>query len=323
MRTFNVGVVGLGTWGRKVLEEYTKIPEARVLGVADIDSKQRTYCKDRYRVEKTYDTYEPLIEDSAIFAVHVATPNSTHFEICKAALKAGKHVLVEKPMCETSEDAHRLVRLAEAKNLTLSVGHVFRFNNALIEVKRLIRTSFFGRVFMLELRWTNSERLYEDRDVVLDLAPHVVDILNFLLDRWPISVVCAGKSFRRPNLEESAYLWFEFDQGTCAQATLSWLVPPKIRTVAVVGENRSAAIDVLTQEISVHESGYTYRLGVERNNTIRDELIHFIKSVGDPLTETRNSGALGAQVLDVIEALRQSTRTQRSVKTTAFLRQAR
>ena len=309
LRTFNVGVIGLGTWGRKILEEYVKIPAVRVVGAADPNPAARAYCKEQYGIRETVEDYEDLLADPAVSAVHIATPNATHFPIGQAALMAGKHVLMEKPLCEKAGDAHRLVQFAESKNLTLSVGHIFRFNNALIEIQRLVRETFFGRIFMLESRWSNSEKPYEDRDVVLDLAPHVVDILNFLLGEWPVSVWCAGRSFRRTKREEAATLWFEFDGGVCASANLSWLVPPKTRHLAIVGENRSATVDVLTQEIAVHESGYTYRIHVERNNTIRDELMHFIKSVGDPLTETRNSGLLGAQVVDVLDALHESMRT--------------
>ena len=313
VRTFNVGVIGLGGWGRKILEEYAKIPEVRVTGVVDPAPKQLAYAAERYGIKRAHEEPRALFADPATTAVHIAAPNAEHFKIAEAALQAGKHVLVEKPMCQTSAEAHRLVEIAERENLTLSVGHIYRFNSAIIELRRLLSEAFFGPVYMVELRWSNLERAFEDRDVVMDLAPHIVDILNFLLGTWPSAVSCSGGSFRRAVQDEAVSMWFEFARGTRAHAIASWLIPPKTRRLLIAGENRSAGVDMLTQEIAVQESGYQYRLAVERNNTIHDELIHFIKSVGDPLTETRNSGLLGAQVMDVLEALRVSKTSRKSV----------
>ena len=306
MAKFEVGVLGVGYWGRKIVEELTAIQNVKVRAVSDLSDKNLEYAKDRYGVETLMHDYRDVLAIHEIVAVNVCLPNSLHFQACKEALEAGKHVLVEKPMTLTSEEGKELVELAKKKGLTLSVGHIYRFNNALAEVRRLVKEKFFGRVFLLEMEWTNLEKPFSDRDVIMDLAPHYFDIINYLLDEWPVKVTCVAKPFRRKELEETAYIISEMGSGTVSHATLSWLSPKKVRQISVIGENRSAYIDAVAQEITIYESGYTYKLGVERNNTIRTELIHFLQSIGDPMTETRNSGTIGLRTVELIERTKES-----------------
>lgn len=306
MPKFQVGVLGVGYWGRKIVEEWSAIQNVQVRAVSDLVDKNLEHAKDRYGIEGLYHDYREVLAIPEIKAVNVCLPNSLHFIACKEALEEGKHVLVEKPMTLTTEEGKQLVELAERTNLTLSVGHIYRFNNALAEVRRLVKEKFFGRVFLLEMEWTNLEQAFSDRDVIVDLAPHYFDIINYLLDEWPVKVTCVAKPFRRKELEETAYIVSEMRSGAVSHATLSWLSPKKVRQISVIGENRSAYIDAVGQEITIYESGYTYKLGVERNNTIRTELMHFLQSIGDPMTETRNSGNVGLRTVELIEKTKQS-----------------
>jgi UDP-N-acetylglucosamine 3-dehydrogenase len=306
MKTFEIGVLGVGYWGRKIVEEWSNIPSVKVKAVSDLAKKNLELAKDRYGVEMLLHDYHEVLAIPSIKAVNICLPNILHFQACKEALEAGKHVLVEKPLTLTSEEGKILVALAEQKGLTLSVGHIYRFNNALMEIRRLIKEKFFGKVFLIELEWTNLEQPFADRDVIVDLAPHYFDIINFLLDEWPNRVTCIAKPFRRKELEETAYIISELKSGVVSHATLSWLSPKKVRQISVIGESRSAYIDAVGQEITIYESGYTYKLGVERNNTIRTELLHFLQSISDPQTETRNSGNIGVMTVQLIEKAKES-----------------
>ncbi|NYT11124.1 MAG: Gfo/Idh/MocA family oxidoreductase [Methanomassiliicoccales archaeon] len=306
MRNINVAVLGTGYWGRKIVDEYCNIPSVKLKAVADISDENLEFCRDRYGVENLYKDYREVIEDDSITAVNVCLPNNLHYKVCREALESGKHVLVEKPMTLTSEEGWELVNLAQEDNLTLSVGHIYRFNNAMLEIKRLIDQKFFGRVFLMNFEWKNLERPFQDRDVIVDLAPHYFDIMNFLLGDWPSRITCIGRPYRRGELEEAAYIISELKSGTLAHADINWLSPKKVRQIEIVGENRSVIIDAVAQEATVHESGYTYRLGIERNNTIRTELVHFLQSIGDPLTETRNSGIIGVKTVEMIEQAKRS-----------------
>jgi len=315
MAKFNVGVIGVGYWGKKIVDEYTKVDNVSILGVSDLDEKNLAFCSERYGVKSGFKSYKDLLAIKELQAINVCTPNQMHYPVCRDALEAGKHVLVEKPITETAKEGRELVEIAQRKGLTLSVGHIFRFNNALTEVRRLIKEEkFFGRLFLMEMNWTNLEKPWADRDVLMDLAPHMFDIQNYLLGQWPEEVSCIGGPFRRREGEETAYVTCRFKDGLISMANVSWLVPKKTRQILLVGENRSALIDAVTQEVMVYESGYTYKLGVERNNTIRDELVHFVKSISDPLTETKNSGTIGVKTVELIEAAKRSMAEKKAIK---------
>lgn len=317
MRRFDVGVLGVGYWGRKIVDEYGAIQGVKVKAVSDLSDKNLEYCRDRHKVEDLHHDYMELLKDESIVAVNVCLPNSLHFRACKEALERGKHVLVEKPITLNSADGQILVDLAEKNNLTLSVGHIYRFNNSLLEVKRLMDENFFGKVFFLNMTWVNLEPPYADRDVIVDLAPHYFDIANFLLDAWPRRITCVARPFRRKEMEETAYITSEMPNGEIAHANLSWLAPKKVRQIEVIGENRSCVIDAVGQEVTVYESGYTYDLGIERNNTIRTELVHFLQSIGDPQIETKNSGVIGVKTVEMIEHSKRSLTEGRTVETRA------
>lgn len=306
MRNIKVAVLGTGYWGRKIVDEYCNIPSVQLKAVSDISDENLEFCRDRYGVEDLHKDYREVLEDDSITAVNVCLPNNLHYTACREALESGKHVLVEKPMTVTSEEGWDLVNLAQEGNLTLSVGHIYRFNNAMLEIRRLIDQKFFGRVFLMNFEWKNLEKPFKDRDVIVDLAPHYFDIMNFLLGDWPTRITCIGHPYRRGELEEAAYIISELDSGTMAHADINWLSPKKVRQIEIVGENRSVIVDAVAQEATVYESGYTYRLGIERNNTIRTELIHFLQSIGDPLTETRNSGIIGVKTVEMIEQAKRS-----------------
>ena len=265
-------------------------------------------------VPDLYHDYKEVLEDPSIVAVNIALPNALHYPAAREALEAGKHVLVEKPIALDSSNGKELVDLAAEMNLTLSVGHIYRFNNAMIEVRRLARSNFFGQIYFLNLTWMNLEPPYPDRDVIVDLAPHTFDITNFIFDAWPSKISCTGRAYRREEMEEMAFISSEMPNGTISHASISWLTPRKTRHVEIVGENRSALIDAVSQEVTVYESGYTYKLGIERNNTIQTELIHFLQSIGDPLTETRNSGTIGVRTVEMIEAAKRSLAEGRCIE---------
>ncbi|MDH4123073.1 MAG: Gfo/Idh/MocA family oxidoreductase [Thermoplasmata archaeon] len=305
MTKLNVGVIGTGYWGRKLVDEFSNIEDASIEAISDLSQDNLKFCVDRFKVKKTLTDFHELLAIPEIKAVAVATPNATHYQICKEALEAGKHVLVEKPITLNSKQGWELVKLAEERKLVLSVGHIFRFNNAISEVKRLIKERFFGKIFLMDLTWTNLEKPFSDRDVIFDLAPHMFDMMNYLLEDWPIEV-CATGTMHRIEVIETAVMHTKFKDGLMASATLSWVIPKKTRQLAIIGESRSMFVDAVGQDITVFESGYTYKLGVDRNNTIKDELMHFIESIHNPLSETRNSGAIGVKTIELIEATKQS-----------------
>lgn len=315
MAKYNVGVIGVGYWGKKLVDEFTKVEQAHLIGVSDLDEKNLQFCAERFGVKNGYTDYRKLLAQKDLHAVSVAVPNSMHYRVCRDALEAGKHVLVEKPITLKSSEGRELVELAERNKLTLSVGHIFRFNNALSEIKRMLtKENCFGKVYLVELNWHNLEKAFPDRDVLWDLAPHMFDIQNYLLDEWPAEVSCTAAPFRRPEGEETAYVVSKFKSGIVSMCNISWLIPKKTRQIFIAGEARSALIDAVAQKVMVYESGYTKDILINPNNTIRDELIHFVESFSDPQTATRNSGAIGVKTVELIEAAKRSMKEGRVVK---------
>jgi UDP-N-acetylglucosamine 3-dehydrogenase len=311
---YNVGVIGVGYWGKKIVDEYSKLENVNLMGVSDLDDKNLAFCNDRYGVRNGYKDYRQLLALKDLHAVNVCTHNAMHYEVCKKALNNGKHVLVEKPMTLNSKEGRELVDIAQKKDLTLSVGHIFRFNNALAEIRRLVKERYFGRIFLVELNWLNLEKSFADRDVLFDLAPHMFDIQNYLLDEWPSELSCTGAPFRRKDGEETAYIVCRYKDGLISMANVSWLVPKKTRQVFIAGEARSALVDAVAQKILVYESGYTKDILINPNNTIRDEIVHFVSSFSSPLTETKNSGLVGVKTVELIEAAKRSMAEKKSIR---------
>ena len=317
----NIAVIGAGYWGKKVLAEYVQLArrnaELDLPFVCDFEENRLRCCSEELRIpqDRLSTDYKEVLASREIGAVHVCTPNETHHKICKEALLAGKHVLLEKPMALNAIDAWELVGLAEHKGLILQVGHIFRFNNALKMMRDLIELHYFGSLYYLKLQWTTLAPSPLNRDIIFDLGPHPVDIMNYVLTKWPSKVTCKARAYRRKMLEELAYFMIEFDDDLLAQVELSWLQPGKVRQLNVIGAERSATVDCLEQSIGIYENGDgdTHSLQVVKNNTILDEVQHFADSI---LTDenSHNPGNVGAKNVAVLESLKRSLGENRTVK---------
>jgi predicted dehydrogenase len=217
-------------------------------------------------------------------------------------------------MALNAKSAWELVGTAEHKHLILQVGHIFRFNNALRTVRDLITENYLGELYYLKLEWTTLSPSPVNRDIIFDLGPHPIDILNFLLNRWPVRATCKAEAYRRESLEELAYFTLEFEKKLMAHVELSWLQPGKKREVIVVGSERSMVVDCLNQTVGVYENadGDKFALQTTANNTILDELAHFASSVSIN-KNGRNSGSVGAKNVAVLESLKRSLAQRRTV----------
>ncbi|MGQ0534589.1 MAG: Gfo/Idh/MocA family protein [Methanobacteriota archaeon] len=311
VRRTPVAVVGAGYWGRKHVEEYMHMPEADLRIVCDPSKASREYVEQAFGVRRTTDAVEDVL-DSDVEAVSVAVPNELHFATVKTLLEGGKHVLVEKPMTLTAEEGRELLGIAEANRRLVAVGHIYRFNNAMNRMRALVADRYFGNLFSLRLQWTNLEPAFPGRDVLFDLLPHSFDILHHLLGEWPTRISCHARAFRRDRLEEMAFVVAEHASGVLANVEVSWLLPGKVRTLDVIGMERSAHVECIGQKITIHESGSTFELPIERNNTLRDELSAFLRWIREghpPL----NSGEIGVRTVELIELCHRANRESRTI----------
>ena len=311
MKPVHVAVIGAGYWGRKLVYEYMsaecKKGNVQLAGVCDTSPSARLFCKEKFSVkdELLTDSAEDLIGDSGISAVHIATPNQTHYALAKMALEAGKDVLVEKPMTLDSREAYELVDLAASRELVLHVGHIFRFNSALNRAREILNKGTIGKIFYARLQWTDSQYL-PGRDIIFDLGPHPVDVLNQLLDSWPTQVSGFARAYRNSkNHDEIAYGLAEFDDEIFAHIELSWLHPGKAREATVVGSEGGLVVDCLHQRLTLHKTGSTTEVPVTANNTIEAEIGWFVDCVDRRGLEVE-SGLIGARTVEVLEAIRKS-----------------
>lgn len=306
-----VGVIGAGYWGRKLIQEYLSSERSsgnvRLIKICDSSLSALLDCEQKLSINHNQLTrrVKDVIDDNKISAVHIAAPNHTHYSLAKMALEAGKDVLVEKPMTLNSSEAYELVDLAESRKRVLHVGHIFRFNSALQSAHRLLKTGTVGRVFYLRIQWTDS-CYFPDRDIIFDLGPHPIDILNHLLDSWPEQLSGFTRGYRSsPDHEEVTYAIAEYPHDVFAHIELSWLHPKKTREVTVVGSEATLVIDCLKQRLARFSNGNTQDIPVSVNNTIESEIAHFARCVAQHST-SRESGLIGARTVEALEAIRRS-----------------
>lgn len=319
-----VAVLGAGYWGQKLVREYLALARERddvvLQAVADPSAEAlRAVHNEHGPVVELVQDVEGLLVRQDVDAVHVAVPNELHTRIARAALKAGKHVLVEKPLTLDSGEAYELLELAGHSKRVFAVGHIFRFNNAIHLARRLVTNGDLGRIWSMRLRWSSRLEPLPARDILFDLVPHPIDIATNILGEWPHKVTARGNSFVRgvAGMEEEATAILEFPDGKAATIDVSWISPgEKTREVYVRGSSATLRIDALHQSIRLYprneEEGEEVLL--EPNNTIHDEIEHFVNTIrGAGDTEYDNGAYLGAKTVEVIEALQRSMREERTV----------
>jgi predicted dehydrogenase len=316
-----VAVIGAGYWGEKLIEEYLRLSKKSTIklsAIVDKNHERLSYIKGKYGLPDKifHSNFQEFLENNnETDAVHIATPNETHYQIALEALEREKHVLLEKPMTTSSRSAFKLAREAEKKGVVLLIGHIFRFNNAVNMAKRLIENEILGKIYYLNIRWITYMQDLPKRDIIFDLAPHPIDIINHLLEEWPLNVYSRAKSFKRKlkGLEESAFITMELPEDIIAGITLSWIQPgTKTRTVEIVGENSTLYLDALNQKIQLYNNNSKSEIQIEANNTIEAMISHFIDRIinGSPPI---NSPLIGAITVHILEKIRESLEKNSSI----------
>jgi len=295
-----IGVIGIGRWGTKVAREYIALMDEGVVDSVILCDINNFMLKPFADIAIVCNRIDDAIRKAE--GIHICTPNSTHYEIAKKALESGVHVLVEKPMTTDHNQAYELVEIATAENLILQVGHIYRFANAIRKIKELYENNYFGNVYYFNLTWTHLMPYMEGVDILWDLLPHPLDILNFITRKWPKEFVGVGRAFRRSELNEVVSLQAIFDDGVFANIHLSWLSPIRRRTLEIVGSKRTALVECVKQEIKIFDGNNNKErlLDVEVNNTIRDEALNFIKAIKTGKNNF-NSSIVGARNVEMIE----------------------
>jgi predicted dehydrogenase len=251
-----IGQIGCGEWGSNLLRCFSAINSARVKYVAETSLKRREQIASNYKEIRTTADCEALFNDKEIDAVVIATPASDHYRHASAALRAGKHCLVEKPLALRIEEAQELTDLARKNKRILMVGHTFLYNSAVRKLKEEIDKGALGDIYYIYAQRLNLGRLRTDINAMWNFAPHDISICLFLLNNRPEWVSAIGASYVQPSVEDVVFMTMGFANGVIVHMHISWLDPNKIRRMTVVGNKRMAVYDDIAEDkIKIFDKG--------------------------------------------------------------------
>lgn len=328
MRPITVGVIGCGYWGPNLLRNFAENESAELRWICDTDHTRLAAMGRRYPAAQTTIDYRQLLADPQLEAIAVVTPVATHFEIAKQALLAGKHTLVEKPLTSTTRDAEELVEIAERSNRTLMVDHTFIYTGAVRKMKEILQDGDLGDLLYFDSVRINLGLFQRDINVLWDLAPHDLSIMDYLIERQPDGVSAVGSCHIEPGIENIAYLMLHFPDDFIAHFHFNWLAPVKIRRTLIAGTRKMILYDDIepTEKVRVYDKGVTtsresreadyqtlvsYRTGdvwapkLDATEALRHVVADFLDSIRagrKPLAD----GEAGVRVVRLLEVAQQS-----------------
>lgn len=326
-----IGVIGCGYWGPNLIRNFSHLKGSPVLMCADLSEERLTHMRSLYPQIETTTDYRRVLGRKDVDAVVVATPPDTHVKLTVEALRAGKHVFVEKPLALSSADGAAMVDEAAQAKRVLMVGHTFVYTAAVNKIKEVIASGELGEIFYISTTRVNLGIFQENINVVWDLAPHDVSILNFILDAAPESVATQASCNIRKNIEDVAFLTLRYPGDVLAHVHVSWLNPNKIRSTTVVGSKKMLVYDDVSalEKIRIYDKGVTvtphydtfgefnlsYRYGdiliprLDDAEPLKVACQHFVDCVRNG-TSPRSSGVHGLNVVRVLEAAVASMREE-------------
>jgi len=316
-----IGVIGYGYWGPNIVRNFHGQEQSRVMAVADKSPKTHKRIRQAYPDMHTTADARELIESSEIDVIAVVTPVWTHYELAKAALENGKHVFVEKPFTCTTAQAEELIELADRKNLKIMVDHTFLFTGAVKRIHQLIDDGTLGNLYYYDSMRVNLGLFQHDVNVIWDLAPHDLSIMDYLIKERPEAVVATGERHLN-GVADIAFINVFYPKNIIAHINVNWLSPVKVRTTLIGGEKKMLVWNDLEadEKIKVYDKGaemttgeglhqllVSYRSGdmwaprVEQVEALRDEAAYFVDCILNN-KKPFNDGIAGLQVVKMLEA---------------------
>jgi predicted dehydrogenase len=319
------GVIGYGYWGPNVVRNLASLEGSQVVAIAEVSPAARLRAQKAYPGVKVTASSAEVVSSVDIDAIAVVTPVWTHYELVKAALLNGKHVFVEKPFTSNAQQGEELLDLALQKNLKIMVDHTFLFTGAVRKISQLLDEGTLGNLYYYDSTRVNLGLLQHDVNVLWDLAPHDLSIMDHLIKASPEAIVATGQSHLN-GYEDVAYMTLYFPERVIAHINVNWLSPVKVRTTLIGGEKRmlvwndleadekvkvyDKGVDVTSRE-GVYEMLVNYRTGdmwspqLEQVEALRQELTYFVDCVTNG-NEPFNDGLAGLRVVRMLEAASES-----------------
>src|SRR3989441_5844981 len=327
-----LGVVGYGYWGPNVVRNFSSQPDCRVVAICDKNPHAVALALNRHPAVHATSNADEVMSSPEIDAVAVVTPVSTHYQLARKALENGKHVFVEKPFTATSAQAEELIEFAERKNLVIMVDHTFLFTGAVRKIKELVDDGALGPLYYYDSTRVNLGLFQHDVNVIWDLAPHDLSIMDHLIGLEPELVVATGGAHLN-GLEDVAYITLYFPNNVTAHINVNWLSPVKVRTTLVGGQRKMVAWNDLerTEKIKIYDRGVevgteqgvhqllvSYRSGdmwapkVEETEALQLETRYFLDCVAEG-KRPFNDGRAGLRVVKMLEAADASLKCRRAI----------
>jgi predicted dehydrogenase len=323
----SIGVIGYGYWGPNLVRNFMQTAGAQVSAVCDPRAEARSKVQQAYPSVQTYADVGEMLEKGNLDAVVIATPVTSHYALAERALRAGKHIFVEKPFTATTEQGERLLDLAEQYRRVVMVDHTFIYTSAVRKIKELIQDGSLGKIYYYDSVRVNLGLFQSDVNVLWDLAVHDLSIMDFLFDRTPRLITATGMTHVPGQPENLAYLNCLFDDELMAHFHVNWLAPVKIRRTLIGGSEKMIVYDdiEMSEKIKVYDKGITvnnnpadtyqlkvgYRAGdmwaprLENVEALKIEAEHFVECI----THNRrpeSDGHAGLRLVRILEAATQS-----------------
>ena len=329
-KVLNLAVVGYGYWGPNIVRNFNTVDNIKSIVVCDMRSDACNIAQKTFpNVQITTDVNR-IISSPDIDAVAIVTPVCTHYELAKKALMNGKHVFVEKPFTSSVAQAEELIDLAERKNLKIMVDHTFLFTGAVRKIKELIDDGSLGELYYYDSMRVNLGLFQHDVNVIWDLAPHDLSIMDYVIDEKPEAISANGRPHFGNSLEDVAFITVFFNNNIIAHFNVNWLSPVKVRTTLIGGEKRMVVWNDLDadEKIRVYDKGVkvmnregiydlliSYRSGdiwapkIQQTEALKAEAEYFVNCILED-TEPINNGHAGLRVIKMMEASTKSLRDE-------------
>lgn len=327
-----IGVVGCGYWGPNLVRNFTELPEFEVAAVCDLQEERLRSIQAKYPYLAVTTQADEVLLDPTIDAVAIATPISTHFALAKQALEAGKHVFVEKPITSRVAEAEILCEEADRRGLTLMVDHVFLFNGAVRKIKEVLDNGQLGEIYYFDSVRLNLGLFQHDFNVIWDLASHDVSIMEYLLDKRPLSVSAMGNCHFQEDIENIAYVAVQMEDNILTHFHVNWLSPVKVRQILIGGSEKMVLYDDLRadEKLCIYDKGVSlvqqdsesvyktfieYRTGdilvpkLDRTEPLRLACQHFADCIYGRATPI-SDGTFAIKVVRILEAAEKSLRNE-------------
>ncbi len=327
MKKLNIGVVGCGYWGPNLIRNFRALGDCRLKVMCDLDQNRLNHLRKLYPEIEGSTDYKHLLNGAGLDAIVIATAVRTHHPLAKAALLAGKHVFLEKPLAASSAESEELVAIARQKGLTLMVGHTFLYSSPVRKIKEIVDRGDIGEIRYINARRLNLGLYQKDINVTWDLAPHDISIVQYILDEMPLSVNCQGTAHVTPGIEDVTSLCLNFRKERTAIIQSSWLDPRKVREMTIVGSKRMIVYDDVAplEKIRIYDARvetpprydtfaefqYAYHYGdmyvpyIKQEEPLKVECQHFLDCINNGDTPL-SCGEKGLELVRVLEASSQS-----------------